>query len=183
MLSTSPLSKIIGVPAEIDINEEIPKNLAIINQGPDPNEFNAGEIPLAVLLEGEFTSVYANRIKPFAYSENKDSGTFAKMIVVGDGDIIKNQLDRGRPLELGFDKWTNAFYGNKEFLLNSVNYLLDDSGLINIRSKEIAIPFLNPQKTVEKRGTWQLLNLLMPLALLLVFGGVFQYIRKRKYSR
>lgn len=183
LLSTSPLSKIVGVPVEIDVNEEIPKNLAIINEGPKPEEFNAGEIPLAVLLEGNFTSVYANRIKPFQYPGNRNEGEPAKMIVIGDGELIKNQLDRGRPLELGFDKWTNAYYGNKEFLLNSVNYLLDDSGLINIRSKEIAIPFLDPQKTAEKRGTWQLLNLLMPLVLLAVFGVLFQFLRKRKYTR
>ena len=183
LLSTSPLSKIIGVPVEIDINKEIPKNLAIINEGPNPDEYNAGEIPMAVLLEGEFTSMYANRIKPFQTKNNIDKGVKTKMVVVSDGDIIKNQLDRGRPLELGFDKWTNAFYGNKEFLLNSVNYLLDDGGLINIRSKEIVIPFLDQQKTVEKRGTWQLLNLLMPLVLLAIFGVLFQFYRKHKYAR
>ena len=183
LLSTSPLSKIIGVPVEIDINKEIPNNLSIINEGPNPDEYNAGEIPLAVLLEGEFTSMYTNRIKPFKYENNKDKGLKTKMVVVSDGDVIKNQLDRGRPLELGFDKWTNAFYGNKEFLLNSVNYLLDDGGLINIRSKEIVIPFLDQQKTVEKRGTWQLLNLLMPLVLLAIFGVLFQFYRKHKYAR
>lgn len=103
------------------------------------------------------------------------------MIVISDGEVIKNQFDRGRPLELGFDKWTNSFYGNKEFLLNSVNYLLDDSGLINIRTKEIALPFLDPQKTAEKRGFWQIVNLLLPLALLAVFGILFRIYRRRKY--
>ena len=105
------------------------------------------------------------------------------MVVVSDGDIIKNQMDRGRPLELGFDKWTNTFYGNKEFLLNTVNYLLDDNGLINIRSKKIAIPFLDPQKTAEKRGQWQMLNLLLPLVLLALFGIIFFYFRKKKYTQ
>ena len=105
------------------------------------------------------------------------------MVIISDGDVIKNQLDRGRPLELGFDKWTNTYYGNKEFLLNTVNYLLEDSGLINIRTKKIAIPFLDPQKTAEKRSTWQFLNLLLPLGLLAVFGILFSYFRKRKYTR
>ena len=105
------------------------------------------------------------------------------MVVIGDGDVIRNQLDRGRPLELGFDKWTQSFYGNKEFLLNTVNYLLDDSGLINIRSREIAVAFLDPQKTSEERSKWQLVNLLSPLVLLAVFGIFFQYFRKRRYGR
>lgn len=183
LLSTSPLSKIVGLPAEINLDKEIPENLKIINEGPGPGEFNSGEIPLAVLLEGTFTSVYANRIKPFQNSGDLTQSSDTRMIVVSDGDVIKNQMDKGRPLELGYDKWTNSFYGNKEFLLNSVNYLLDDSGLINIRSKEISIPFLDPQRTAEKRTTWQALNLLLPLGLLLVFGILFHYFRKRKYAR
>ncbi len=183
LLSTSPISKIVGLPAQIDIDKEIPKNLKIINEGPNPEEFNAGEVPLAVLLEGEFTSVYANRIKPFNLRDNKDKSIPTKMVVISDGDVIKNQLDRGRPLELGFDKWTNSFYGNKEFLLNTVNYLLDDSGLINIRTKQIAIPFLDPQKTAQKRTQWQVVNLLLPLGLLAVFGIFFQWYRRKKYSR
>ena len=105
------------------------------------------------------------------------------MVVISDGDLIKNQLDGNRPLELGFDKFTQSFYGNKEFLLNTVNYLLDDSGLINIRSKEIAVPFLDPQKTAEQRTKWQLINILLPLGLLALFGILFQYFRKRRYTR
>jgi gliding motility-associatede transport system auxiliary component len=183
LLSTSPLSKIIGLPAEINLDKEIPENLRIINEGPKPGEFSGGEIPLAVLLEGEFTSVFANRIKPFKNSNDLIKSPETRMIVISDGDVIKNQMDKGRPLELGYDKWTNSYYGNKEFLLNAVNYLLDDSGLINIRSKEISIPFLDPQRTAEKRTTWQVLNLLLPLGLLSIFGIIFQYFRKRKYAR
>lgn len=182
LLSSSPISKIVGLPAEIDIDEEIPENLKTVNEGPKPSEFDAGEVPLAVLLEGEFTSVYANRVKPFKISDDKMKSQATKMVVIGDGDLIKNQLDRGRPLELGFDKWTSSFYGNKEFLLNTVNYLLDDGGLINIRTKEIAISFLDPQKTAENRGFWQAVNILLPLLLLGVFGFLFQYFRKRKYT-
>jgi len=103
--------------------------------------------------------------------------------VISDGDVIKNQLQGSRPLELGFDKMTNQFYGNKEFLLNTVNYLLDDSGLINIRTRQIAVPFLDPQKTVEQRSKWQTLNLLLPLGLLALFGIAFNFYRKRRYTR
>jgi ABC-2 type transport system permease protein len=103
--------------------------------------------------------------------------------VISDGEVIKNQLDRNRPLELGFDKYTQAFYGNKDFLLNTVNYLLDDSGLINIRTKEIAVPFLDPQKVAPQRTRWQVINLLSPLVLLALFAILFHYFRKRKYAR
>ncbi|WP_114491403.1 gliding motility-associated ABC transporter substrate-binding protein GldG [Candidatus Ulvibacter alkanivorans] len=183
LLSTSPMSKIVGLPYEIDLDKEIPENLKVVNEGPDPSEYSAGELPLAVLLEGEFPSVFTNRIKPFSLSEDKTKSSPTKMVVISDGDIIANQMDGNRPLELGFDRMTNTFYGNKEFLLNTVNYLLDDSGLINIRTKEIAVPFLDPQRTSEERSKWQLINILLPLGLLALFGIVFTYLRRRKYAR
>lgn len=105
------------------------------------------------------------------------------MLVVADGDLIKNDLDQnGRPLELGFDKFTFKEYGNKEFLLNAVNYLLDDSGLINIRSKSIVLPALDILKTTNERTTWQALTLGLPLGILLIFGLVYIWLRKRKYK-
>jgi len=184
LLGTSPITKLAGLPAEIDIDKEIPKNLKIINEGPDLNVFNAGEQPLAVLVEGEFSSVYANRIKPFNIPNDKVKSIFTKMVVISDGDLIKNQFNnRGKPFELGYDKWTHAFYGNKEFLLNTTNYLLDDSGLINIRTKEVSVPFLDSQKVTQKRVSWQIVNLLLPLGLLIVFGIIFQFLRKKKYTR
>ncbi|PHS61911.1 MAG: gliding motility-associated ABC transporter substrate-binding protein GldG [Flavobacterium sp.] len=182
LLTSSPISKIVGMPIEININKEITKNLKILKEGPSLEEFKAGEIPLAVLLEGSFPSAYKNRVKPFKIRNNKDESNTTKMIIISDGSLIKNQLQGNRPLELGYDKWTNAFYGNKEFLLNTVNYLLDDSGLINIRSKEISVPFLDPQKTADKRGFWQWINILIPLVLLAIFGGLFGYFRKKKYT-
>lgn len=185
LLSTSPITKIVGLPSPIDFDEEIPKNLQVVNEGPNPNEYNAGEVPLAVLLEGKFTSVFKNRVKPLKLEgdlKNIDDGKESKMVVISDGDVIKNQMQGNRPLELGFDKMTNSFYGNKEFLLNTVNYLLDDSGLINIRTRQIAVPFLDQQKTLEQRTKWQALNLLLPLVLLAIFGIGFSFYRKRKYT-
>lgn len=186
LLSTSPITKIVGLPAEIDFDKEIPNNLQIVNEGPDPAEYRAGEVPLAVLLEGKFTSAFKNRVKPFKIADKKlmkDDGVFGKMVVISDGDVIKNQFQGNRPLELGFDKMTNTLYGNKEFLLNTVNYLLDDSGLINIRTRQIAVPFLDQQTTVEQRSQWQVVNLLIPLVLLTIFGVGFHFYRKRKYTR
>ncbi|PKP24371.1 MAG: gliding motility-associated ABC transporter substrate-binding protein GldG [Bacteroidetes bacterium HGW-Bacteroidetes-2] len=181
LLSTSPITRLIGTPAEITLNE-IENNLKTVNTGPNMDLFSAGELPLAVLLEGNFTSVYRNRVKPFAIPNTLDEGKESKMVIISDGDVIKNQMQGNRPIELGFDKWTNTRYGNKDFLLNTVNYLLDDIGLINIRTKEISIAFLDPQKVIQERTKWQVLNLLLPIVLLAIFGFVFNFLRKKKYT-
>ncbi len=145
--------------------------------------YTGGEQTLAVLLEGKFTSAYRNRIKPFQLAGVLDTGIESQMIIISDGDVIKNQLQKGAPMELGFDRYTGNTYGNKEFLLNSINYLLDDSGLINIRSKVITIPFLNIEKASEERELWQVLNLAVPLLLLLTGALGFNYFRKKRYIK
>ncbi|MDC1325283.1 gliding motility-associated ABC transporter substrate-binding protein GldG [Ulvibacter sp.] len=182
LLSSSSITKLAGLPIEISYDIDIPKFLKVMEKGPSPQEFNSGAQTLAVLMEGEFTSAFANRVKPFILSEDKLLSQSNSMVVVSDGDIIKNQFKGNRPLEVGFDKMTQTMYGNKDFLLNTVNYLLDDSGLINIRTKEIAVPFLDPQKTASERTKWQLINLLLPLGILALFGFGFNFYRKRKYT-
>jgi len=92
-------------------------------------------------------------------------------------------LGKNGPIELGFDRSSGQLYGNKEFLLNAVNYLLDDNGLINIRSKEIEVSFLDYQKVGLEKTKWQLFNILLPLVILGVFGFVFNFYRKKKYAR
>jgi len=181
LLSSSPITRLVGTPVEIAL-DEIEYYMQAVNNGPNMELYNAGEVPLAVLLEGDFISVYRNRIKPFLISNHLDAGKETKMVVISDGDVIKNQMDGNRPMELGFDKSTNTLYGNKEFLLNTVNYLLDDSGLINIRTKEISIAFLDPQKVVKQRTKWQIVNMLIPISLLVIFGVIFHFFRRRKYT-
>ena len=177
LLQSSVLSKLNGVP--------VPISLESITTEPSAENYNTGNQNLAVLLEGKFTSAFKNRILPIENSQipfRKSAEKNTAMIVVADGDIIKNDLDQnGRPLELGFDKFTFKEYGNKEFLLNAVNYLLDDSGLINIRSKRISLPALDIQKTTNNRSTWQALTLGLPLVMLLIFGLIYTYLRKRRY--
>ena len=106
------------------------------------------------------------------------------MIVISDGDVIKNQLDKNfQPLELGYDKWTNNLYANKEFMMNCVNYLLDDNGLINIRSKEVDLPILDKEKVFANYTQSQVITVAFPIIILLLFGVVFTILRKRKYSK
>jgi len=174
LLQSSEFSKSIGTPSIISLKS--------IAKKPNPSEYNIGKKPIALLLEGKFKSAYNGRIKPFKINNPKEIGMASKMIVISDGDIIANEILKGKPLELGVNKWTNQRYGNKEFLLNAVNYLLDDNGLINIRSKVIKINFLNKQKAFEKTTKWQLINIIFPLLILTIFGVLFNYLRKKKYQ-
>lgn len=174
LLQSSPLSKTDGVPRVV--------SLGMINQEPDRETYSNGNLPLAVLIEGKFTSMYKNRVKPLKLQNTLEEGPENKMIVISDGDVIKNQLRNGRPLELGYDKWTNSFYGNKEFLVNSTNYLLDNTGLINIRNKKVSIPLLDVKKIAEQKTKWQLVNIGFPVVLTLLFGLFFSYYRKRKFT-
>lgn len=174
LLESAPLTKLEGTPRQI--------SLEVVTQELDPSTFNSGNQNLAVLLEGQFPSAYANRIKPIELKNNKDLSVSTKMIIVADGDIIKNDVYKKSPQELGFDRWTGQTFGNKEFLLNAVNYLLDDDGLINIRSKKIEVAFLNHEKIAEEKTKWQLLNIVLPLVLLGVFGMLFNYFRRKKYA-
>lgn len=177
LLSTSKYSKPVGTPIEVELN--------MVAEKPDMNEYKGTfGLPVAVLLEGKFHSAYENRVLPFKENSFTPIGKNNKMIIISDGDLVKNQLDKDyQPLELGFDKWTNNLYSNKEFMMNCVNYLLDDNGLINIRSKEVAIPILDKEKVYENYTFSQIITVGVPIVILLLFGIVFTFIRKRKYTK
>lgn len=174
LLQSSPLSKSYGTPLEISLDE--------VNKKPTKSDFNNGNQILGVLLEGEFNSAYKDRVKPFETTLHKKQSNPNKMIVIADGDIIANQIKNGEPLDLGFDKWTNQHYGNKDFLLNAVNYLLDDTGLLQLRSKNIQLQFLDKEKAYNERTFWQVINLAVPLLLLGLFGFGYGFLRNRKYG-
>ncbi len=175
LLRSSPLSKKVSVPRKISFD--------LLNNPPDRESFTEGNYPLAVLLEGNFSSAYKNRIKPFTLEGAREEGPENKMIVISDGDLIANQLRNGRPLELGYDKWTNNYFGNKEFLVNAVNYLLDDTGLINIRSRKVVVPMLDPAKIADQKSRWQLITIGVPLLYALAVTFFFLYQRRQKYRK
>ena len=177
LLQSSPYSKRIGTPTEINLNS--------VNEETTPADYlSKGNIPLAVLLEGNFDSMFENRILAFDQNNFQAKGKPSKMIVISDGDIIKNQLDKnGMPVELGYDQRSGNLYDNKDFLMNCVNYVLDDTGLINIRSKDLDLPLLDKEKVYENYTNIQLLTIGLPIAILGVFGLLFTFLRKRKYSR
>lgn len=176
LLSSSEYSKPIGTPTPI--------SLELVTEETTPEEYaGKGLLPVAVMMEGKFNSAYQNRVLPFADKTFQSVGKETKMIIISDGDVIKNQLDKGMPLELGFDKWTNQLYGNKEFLLNCVNYLLDDNGLINIRSKDVDLPLLNKEEVYANYTSAQLITVGLPIVILAIFGFLFTFLRKKRYSR
>ncbi len=177
LLQSSPYSKRIGTPTEINLN--------IVNEETTPADYlKKGNIPLAVLLEGNFHSMYENRILAFDQKDFQKEGKPGKMIVISDGDVIKNQLDKNLfPVELGYDQRSGNLYDNKDFLMNCVNYLLDDTGLINIRSKDLNLPLLDKEKVYENYTYIQFITVGLPMITLALFGFIFTFIRKRQYNR
>lgn len=181
LLKTSDYTKVSGTPVFI--------TLAMLKQTPDRRMFPTKGKTVAYLLKGSFESLYANRL-PQEIVESEEMQFLAEskptaMIVVADGDIIRNQIDvkRQMPLALGFDQYTGNTYGNKEFIQNAISYLVDGEGIIDIRSRELKIRLLDQTKINQSRVKWQLVNTLLPVALIVVFGAIMAYIRKRKYSK
>ncbi|MCK0131193.1 gliding motility-associated ABC transporter substrate-binding protein GldG [Flavobacteriaceae bacterium F08102] len=172
LLQSSKFSKPRGTPFLLSLNE--------VDTKPIPTDYNNGYQTLGVLLQGAFTSAYANRVKPYNYPSFVSKGVPSKMIVIADGDIIANEVYQGQPLPLSIDKFTRESYGNTTFLLNAVNYLLDD-GLLELRGKKLNLRFLDKKKAFAERSYWQSLNVVLPLLILGVLGFSFSLIRKRIY--
>ncbi len=180
LLQTSPYSRIVNVPAMI--------SLAITRNKPDERLYKGPPQTIAVLLKGIFPSDFQNRIPPeIAHSKMigfREKSLPTAMIVVSDGDIIRNQfkIPDGYPLPLGYDQFTRETFGNKEFILNAMNYLTDGPELISVRSKELKLRLLDKSKLNDHLLQWQLFNVFAPL-LLVVLGGVLMiWLRKRKYA-
>lgn len=184
LLRTSPYTKVVSTPHSVD--------LKALYEEPNERSFTKRHLPIAVLLEGEFASLFANRLTPQIGGEDIPlikKGRKTQMLVVGDGDIIKNQLNlvnpnipRGTPLQLGYDQFTGTQYGNKDFLMNALDYMLDENGLISLRSRELKIRLLDQNKIKESKRYWQLVNVLLPIVLIILFGVFYIWRRKRKYA-
>ncbi len=181
LLKTSPYSRTLNAPVMI--------NMGIIRQQPDERIYSGPQKNIAVLLEGEFLSDFRNRIPP-EIANSKEIGFRAvsketRMIVVSDADIIRNQfhIPDGYPLPLGYDQFTRETYGNKEFILNAMSYLVDGPGLISSRSKEMKLRLLDKTKVNNNKLFWQIFNMIVPLLIILVLAVLMIWTRKRKYSR
>jgi ABC-2 type transport system permease protein len=183
LLFSSKHSKKLNAPVRVDLN--------IVNHKMSPNQFNKQYIPTAYLLEGQFNSVFANRLTNNMYDANeirfREISKPAKMIIVSDASIIKNTVKRTErgytPQPLEKDLYTGQIYGNKEFLLNAINYLCDESGILNMRNKEYKIRLLDQTKISGHKSYWQIINLVLPLLFVLLFYVVNLFIRRKKYRK
>ena len=181
ILASSAYSLVANTPMEI--------SLASINNPPDRRLFSQPSQPVGILLEGTFTSVFKNRmVESFGAksSETRTESEPTKMIVFSDGNMIANQYRfvGGVPeyMPLGYDRSSQQTFGNKAFLMNAVNYLCDDQGLMELRSRVFKIRMLDKVRVQEEKTMWQMLNVLMPLLLIALFGAVYIYVRNRKYK-
>lgn len=180
ILTTSAFNKVFEVPKLF--------SLQMVAEQPDPKTFNHTPKNVGLMLEGSFPSVFAGRPLPVGITApftTVNVGKPSKIIVIGDGDIFKNQVvDKdGSPLPLGYDRYSKVTYGNKALLLNIVDYFTDDDNLIALRNKEVKIRLLDKAKLKLEKTTWQMVNIVAPL-LLLIFFAIFQhYYRKYKYAK
>jgi ABC-2 type transport system permease protein len=183
LLQSSPNAKTVSTPALI--------SLEMLKTASDPKAFQQSDISVGVILEGKFSSLYANRISeamqdsfarvfnnPFLKTGVKD----ARIIVCADGDLVLNDMNERGPLPLGFSKDNNYTFANAEFLSNCLDYCINPSGILQSRSKDYSLRLLDPEKTEDDRSFWQLVNIGSPLLAIILCGLIFQYARKRKYN-
>ncbi|OFY13443.1 MAG: gliding motility-associated ABC transporter substrate-binding protein GldG [Bacteroidetes bacterium GWE2_42_24] len=181
LLTSSEYTHLMNAPVIVD--------LSIAGKQPDPTLFSKSRVPAAVLLEGKFKSLYANRVPPEIVGDREigfmDVSRESAMIIVGDGDIARNQFDRKRgvPLPVGYDQDTRQTFGNRDFLLNAMDYLVDDSRLITIRSRELKIRLLDRKKIESEKLKWQIINVVVPVVLVVILGMIIGLMRQRRYGK
>ncbi|MBN2669895.1 MAG: gliding motility-associated ABC transporter substrate-binding protein GldG [Bacteroidales bacterium] len=183
LLFSSNHSKRLNAPVRVDLN--------IVNHQMDPKQFNQSYLPTAYLLEGKFNSVFKNRLTPDISESTaikfKEISRETKMIVISDASIMQNTVKRTArgytPEPLDRDKFTGQIYGNKSFLINAVHYLCDDTGILTMRNKEFKIRLLDPSKIEGHKTFWQMLNMLVPLSILGLFGAFNVIYRRKKYKK
>ena len=189
LLHSSPNARIIATPALISGKENV--------TAPEDNQYKTAAIPVAVLVEGKFTSLFSNRLsavmndslKAHNIEFSKSCPTENKMLVVSDADIIMNAVVKGnQPLNMGMNPFTYGSqrefpFANREFLLNTLDYMLNANDLSEAKSKDYTVKFLDTKKVNADRTYWQLINILLPVMITIIFAFMFQYLRKRKYAR
>lgn len=183
LMRTSSYSRTMAAPIKVDVNDV---------RRPNQSEFTAGEQIVGLALEGEFASAFKNRLDPstiqmidtIAEVSYREKSEPAKMVVLADGDLIRNEYDvnSGRPSPLGYYKFTKETFANKELILNAIEWLTDEKGIIAARSKDVKLRLLDKQRVKEEKLFWQLLNVFAPIVLVLLFGMGYNFWRRRRYG-
>jgi ABC-2 type transport system permease protein len=187
-LSSSANARTIGSPAVISNKENV--------NAPEDAKFKRSNIPTAILLEGKFRSMFANRLsKAMSDSLQQYNLSFLpqclatnKIIVVGDGDLVLNSMYKGNPIPMGMNKYTFGTqrefpFANKEFVQNCLDYLVNENDLSDAKAKDYVVRLLDSKKVEEQKTFWQIINITIPISIVLLFAIVFQWLRKRKYTK
>ncbi len=183
LLSSSQNARILSTPAMVSLNS--------VQTEADLRTFTKSNVPVAVLLEGKFSSLYSNRI-PVAVAQQmeamgqpfKNRSEENSMIVVADADIVTNVFTQEEgPLPMGYNQFTQVQHANKDFLLNCIEYLVNPKGVLEARSKDIALRLLDPKKVEQEKTIWQLVTVVVPVLIVLAGALLYQVLRKRKYTR
>ena len=179
LLSSSNRTRVLNSPVNV--------SLQMLKQKQDAKLFNSGAKSVAILLEGEFTSAFKNRLTSAMELNSqiafKDFSDTTAMIVIADGDVVRNDFMNGQLLPLGYDKYTRQMYGNKEFLINCVNYLCGDEDLIPLRSREVIMRKLDVSKIERERTAWQIANVALPVIVIVLFGVILAILRKKRFTK
>ena len=175
LLATSSASRLTSAPAKVDLS-----------MGSDGKEFNHAFVPVAVSLEGVFPSIYAHLLPPEEVTlatpllrQSKPT----RQIVVAAGSTIRNDWQQGQPLPLGYDRYTQMQFGNRDFMVNAVLHLTDDEGWLQLRKKEFTLRLINDQRAQQSRVTAQVISIVIPLTLLAIVGAIMLIIRRKKYVK
>lgn len=184
LLASSSNARTLATPAIVSLNS--------VKTEDDLKTFNRANIPVAVLLEGRFSSLFTNRLsqammdtlaglykQPFRAAPAVEG----KMVVVADADIATNVMTQSQgPLTMGFNQFTGTQYANKDFILNSIEYLVNPSGILETRAKDYTLLLLDPERVSSERSKWQVINIGVPILLVILFGFIYQAVRKKKYQ-
>ena len=175
LLATSTASRVTATPGEVDLND--------VN--PEPADFRYQYVPVAVSLEGAFSSAFAHRMVPEGIETDEPvikQGVRTRQVVVGSSSVLLNEWQKNQPLPMGYDRYSGMQFSNRDFVVNAVLWLTDSEGLISLREKEVALRLLNDRRAHEHRRSVQMVSILSPIVILALIGGMVIIIRKRKYE-
>ncbi len=176
LLATSTASRVTATPGEVNLND----------MNPEMADFKYQYVPVAVSMEGAFSSAFAHRMVPEGIETDepiRKTGVRTRQVVIGSGSVLLNEIQKNRPLPMGYDRYSGMQFSNRDFVANAVLWLTDSEGLISLREKEVVLRLLNDRRAHEQRLNVQLVSTISPIAILALIGGTVFAVRKRRYER
>ena len=175
LLATSTASRVTATPGEVNLND----------MNPDLNAFQYQYVPIAVSMEGSFSSAFAHRMVPEGVDTDepiRKSSPRTRQVVIGSGSILLNEMQKNQALPMGYDRYSGMQFSNRDFAANAVLWLTDGEGLISLREKSVVLRLLNDKRAHDERAKVQAISVILPIAILALIGGTVFVVRKRKYE-